>query len=163
MKNSELINNDRSNQLERAVEYILKHHTYGDEIEYEELFRILGVEEDPYMFSVLMARVKYMLVEYGYVLKSVINVGYRILYPQEATNMVFNSYAKSSLKKLGNGIRILQHVDTSLLNESDKERLETLYATLNKMYISNENSLIETGALINITKRKELGGDKNAD
>ena len=68
-----------------------------------------------------MSKIKNILIDYGYVLKSVGGVGYYILKPNQISSFTFRNYIVKPQKAYEKANRILNHVDTTKLNEIGKE------------------------------------------
>lgn len=109
---------------ELALEYILT-RKHGETIPYVTLANILRFslqdEQQEKIFKRRMSKIKNILIDYGYVLKSVGGVGYYILKPNQISSFTFRNYIVKPQKAYEKAKRILNHVDTTKLNEIGKE------------------------------------------
>ena len=109
---------------ELALEYILT-RKHGETIPYVTLANILRFslqdEHQEKIFKRRMSKIKNILIDYGYVLKSVGGVGYYILKPNQISSFTFRNYIVKPQKAYEKANRILNHVDTTKLNEIGKE------------------------------------------
>lgn len=109
---------------ELALEYILT-RKHGETIPYVTLANILRFslqdEHQEKIFKRRMSKIKNILIDYGYVLKSVGGVGYYILKPNQISSFTFRNYIVKPQKAYEKAKRILNHVDTTKLNEISKE------------------------------------------
>ena len=107
-------------RISELVEYILNLQ-YGDTISFEKAGYILKYnlenEKELRKFRSTMARVKNILVDYGYVLKTIANVGYYILKPKQISGYCYHTYIKRTENLLAKSDRILSHTKTSELSE----------------------------------------------
>ena len=88
-------------------------------------------------FRSIMARIRNALIDKGYVLKSIPNVGYYIMKPKQIPSYVYRTYTLKTLRFLEKQDRILQHTDTSELqglrireNEEIKELTQITYEAI---------------------------------
>jgi len=102
-----------------AIEYILN-KDYGETLSYNELGKLLGynVNDELELHSLKnqMSKIKNILIDYGYILKTVIGVGYYILKPKQISGYVYHAYIRKTEKILNKSDRILTHVDKSELS-----------------------------------------------
>lgn len=147
---------DRREQIEDVVDKILQTKKYGDSISYTELENLVGYERDEVGFVAVLTCAKELLIEYGYVLRSVLNEGYRVLYPNEIAEEVIQKHLKSSTNKLNKAIRIMQYTERDMLNKEELEFFEQVENLIGKTFNYNENMLFEAQALLNEVKMQEL-------
>ena len=103
-----------------------------------------------------MGFAKEALIEYGYVLKPVVNEGYKVLHPREITDYVTKKNLVSSLSKLEKGCRILHYTDRNELTDTEKERLQTLEKFILELHRDNENKILTIQFQLNEARAKEL-------
>ncbi len=151
-----LKNIDRREQVEDVVDKILKTKKYGDGISYAELEKLTGYERDEVGFIAILTCAKELLIEYGYVLKSILNEGYRVLYPNEIAEEIIQKYLKSSTNKLNKAIRIMQYTERDELSKDELTFFENVENLIGKTFNYNENMLFEAQALLNEVKMQEL-------
>jgi hypothetical protein len=148
---------DRLLENDGYIEDVLTRFNYGDLLSTSYFENLFGVKKEEMEFTYKFMVLKESLIDWGCILKAVLGQGYRILHPREIPAEVYNSYAKSSLKKIQKGMRILNSVDRSELTDEEKQQFAGLDKCLAIMYTNNENTLLTAQALISDTKRKELG------
>lgn len=114
----------KKRNMQEAIELILSKN-YGDTIPFEKLGGILGYNLDDELekrkFRSAMARVKDFLIEYGYILRTVSNVGYYILKPKHISSYCYRTYVDKTKVLLEKSQRILTHVDQTELSDVRKE------------------------------------------
>lgn len=147
---------DRIQETDEYTEKILMNFNYGDLINFKYLERLFGVDKEEIEFGYKMKFLKENLIEFGCILTVVINEGYRILFPNEVPQEVYRKYAKTSLNRIGKGLKILANVDRGMLTEQELQNYNEFEKVLSKMYRENENTLLMTQALIGEVRRKEL-------
>ena len=152
----EIKNIDRKQQVEDVVEKILNTKSYGDVISYIELEELTGYERYDVGFTIILGAAKELLVEYGYVLKSIINEGYKVLYPNEIAEEVIQKHLKQSTNKLNKALRIMQYAERGMLNKEELKFFEHVENLIGKTFNYNENMLFEAQALLNEVKMQEL-------
>lgn len=134
--------------LQEAIEFILEKN-YGETLLHEELSRILHVNlEDELMqkrYKYLMNRIKNFILQYGYVLKSIQNVGYYILKPSQISKHCFRTYIRRSTKLFNKSDFILEHTEKFDLDDDRLEEINNLM-DLNKQLIEKTEKMIEESA-----------------
>lgn len=125
-------------EIQEAIEYILS-FKYGDTIQFEKLAKILKFniedETEKRKFKNQMSRIKNFLIEYGYILKSVVGVGYYILKPQHISGYCYHTYIRRTLNLLEKSGKILKHVDTWSISNIRKQEHK-------QVSLLNENTMI---------------------
>lgn len=126
------------------IEYICD-KKYGDVIPELEAARILHYniedEQEKRKFKSLMARVKNALIDKGYVLKSIRNLGYYIMKPKQIPDYTYRTYTLATLRLLEKQDRILQHIDTSELNVTRLQENTEIKALNKSTYEAISNAL----------------------
>ena len=150
------MNKPREALISECGTKILRDFTYESIIPYEYLEAIIGYEKGEIAFSAILGAIKEYLVEFGYVLKPVVNEGYEVLHPRDVADFVMNRHLVGSLSKLNKGCRILHYVDRKSLNKEEKQRLESLEQFLIELEHDNENKIIAIQYQINEARAKEL-------
>ena len=89
-----------------------------------------------------MARVKNILIDYGYVLKTIVNVGYYILKPKQISGYCYHTYMRRTENLLEKSNRILQHTETYRLS-TDRKKEYNEVCDLNADLITNIENTIE--------------------
>ena len=152
----EIIRIDRREVIENVTEKILQQKKYGDIVSHEELEDWVGYERTDLMYLSILAPVKELLVEYGYVLRSVLNKGYKVLFPNEIAEEVIQKHLKQSTNKLNKAARIMQYTERDMLNKEELAFFEHVENLIGKTFNYNENMLFEAQALLNEVKMQEL-------
>lgn len=113
----------REEQIKDAVDFILD-HDYDSTIEFTELAQIMRFnisdEKEERKFKSTMSRVKNILIDHGYVLKTVIGIGYYILKPKHISGYCYRTYIDRTKSLLEKSDRILRHVDRTQLSDVRK-------------------------------------------
>lgn len=136
-------NSKYQEKKQEAIEFILDKN-YGDKIPFEQLARILGFniedESENRKFKNVMSKVKNVLIDHGYILKTVTGVGYYILKPKHISSYCYRTYVDRTKVLLEKSERILRHVDQTEL--SDIRKKEHLEMTRLNQDIYNEVGLV---------------------
>ena len=150
------MNKPRENLVLGGVEIIIRDFSYEDIIPYQYLENLFDCDKNDMSFGLLMGFAKEALVEYGYVLKPIINEGYKVLHPREIADYVTRKNLVSSLNKLEKGCKILHYADKKQLNKAEKERLEKLEKFILELHHDNENKILTIQYQLNEARAKEL-------
>ena len=146
----------RVNNIDNVVATILKEKTYGDELSYTYLENLLECDRTDFSFFYIICNVRDKLISNGYVLKNMINEGYRILFPNEIADEVVRKYIVQSTSKLETAKRIMQHTEMRLLNRQEREMFDYIQSLVTRELVSSTNTLTSAMALLNNVKQKEL-------
>lgn len=144
-------NSEYKQRISELVDYILEQE-YGTTIDFSKAAYILKYniedEKEEKKFKSTMARVKNILIDHGYVLKTIVNVGYYILKPKQISGYCYHTYMRETENLLAKSSRILQHTETyRLSNERKKEYTEA--CDLNADLITNIANTIEESSYYN--------------
>ena len=130
-------NSLKKRELQETIELILDKN-YGETILFEQLSKILHYnlddENEKRKFRSAMARVKNFLIDYGYVLKTITNVGYYILKPQHISSYCYRTYIDKTKVLLEKSERILKHTDKSELSDIRKKEHEEMTDLNQQLY-----------------------------
>ena len=114
----------REAQIKDALDYILD-KDYGATIEFTKLAEIMRFniedEQEERRFKSTMGRVKNILIDYGYILKTITGVGYYILKPKHISSYCYRTYIDKTKVLLEKSERILAHVDKNELSDIRKK------------------------------------------
>ena len=88
-----------------------------------------------------MARIKNALIDKGYLLKTITNVGYYIMKPKQIPNYVYRTYTLKTLRLIEKQGRILTHTETLDLSEQRKKENEEIKKLTEVTYEAIENSI----------------------
>lgn len=122
---------------------------YGQTISLSETGKLLGYNiEDEHELKKMkstLARVKNYLIDRGYVLKSIVGVGYYIMKPKQIPNYVYRTYTLRTLRLIDKQDRILAHTpisDLSELRQKENAEIKSLtkvtYEAINKSIDESE-------------------------
>ena len=118
---NERYNSKNLNRIQETIEYILTLN-YGDVILFETMAKMLNYniedEKEKAKFRNTMQKVKNFLINYGYILKSVVNVGYYILKPQQIASYTYRTYIQRPLRLFEKADIILEHTDITKLKDA---------------------------------------------
>lgn len=110
----------KKQNIAECIEYILSKQR-GDTMSTETLANLLGYniddEKEYRKFKSTMLRVKNILIDYGYVIKSISGVGYYILKSKQIAGYCYHTYILKTERLLEKSDRILTHTDKTELNE----------------------------------------------
>lgn len=138
----------KEQQVIELIDYILSKN-YGDTIPFSQAARILQYniedENENKKFKSMMSRVKNALIDKGYVLKSIVNVGYYIMKPKQIPDYTYRTYTLRTLRLLEKQDRILTHIDTSELSTIRIKENQEIKA-LNKTTYEALNTCIDTSS-----------------
>lgn len=129
-------------QVEEIEKYV-KQKKYGDTITFSELQVLtdynLKDKFESYKFkSNIMRKIKIRLLQYGIVLKSIRNLGYYILKPNQIQSYTYRTYIIRPLKHLEKAEMILINTKTEKLNKNELEKhKQTLDLDISLLKISN--------------------------
>jgi hypothetical protein len=146
------------NDKEMIVKYILN-KDFGETIKFEELqpytkYNLLD-ETESYIFkSSIMSKVKNILIEYGYVLKSIRYVGYYLLKPNQIQSYTYRNYIKKPLKAFMKAECILSNTNTKRLETEELIRHQ-LTTELSRNLIDETNKIINSKEYINLDEFKD--------
>lgn len=136
---------EHKQHIQEAIEYILDKN-YGDTIGFISLANLLHYniddEKECKKFKLMMSRIRNILIDYGYVLKSIVGVGYYILKPKQISGYCYHTYIKKTENLLNKSDRILNHVAQSELSEQRKQEYNDV-CELNSDVINAIDTTIE--------------------
>lgn len=141
-------------EAENITKYILDNFGYNDIITFEVFqnfthFNLLDVLELNFFKKSVMIKVRNWLINKGYVLKSIRNVGYYILKPNQIASYTYRTYIKKPLRLYEKAKTILVNTDTDFLNTKEFNE--------HKLTLDLNNKLeTETNKLINNETYKNL-------
>lgn len=132
----------------RFIECVVE-RGYGKTITLEETGKLLqyNIEDEHELKKMksVMCRIKNYLIDRGYVLKSIVGVGYYIMKPKQIPNYVYRTYTLRTLRLIEKQNRILDHTPTSDLsnvrqeeNAQIKDLTKVTYEAINKSIDESE-------------------------
>ena len=108
--------------------------------------RILGFniedESENRKFKNVMSKVKNVLIDHGYILKTVTGVGYYILKPKHISSYCYRTYVDKTKRLLEKSERILSHIDKTELSGIRKKEQSQMY-DLNQQLYSEIGLIVE--------------------
>jgi hypothetical protein len=135
----------KKRELQETIDLIFDKN-YGDTIPFEQLSKLLHYnldnEQEKRKFRSAMARVKNFLIDYGYVLKTITNVGYYILKPQHISSYCYRTYIDKTKVLLEKSERVLKHVDKTELSE-DRLKEHSEMTDLNQQLYGEIGLIVE--------------------
>lgn len=154
MKNKLIKNREKTS--EDLVAEILSNFTYGSIIPYNYVEDFLTYDRFSYDYMACLVLAKERLVEYGYVLVTEFNEGYRILKPNEIADHVIRKQLLSSLGKLEKGKKILHYANRYDLTDSEKETFDALEKFVTTLHSDNQNKILNASFMLNKARVEEL-------
>lgn len=144
-------NSEYKQRIQELVEYVTGLN-YGETISFEKAASILhyNIEDEKELkkFRSTMARVKNILIDYGYILKTITNVGYYILKPKQISGYCYHTYIRRTENLLEKSSRILLHTETVNLSPARKEEHDNV-RSLNAALINVIDTTIENSSYYN--------------
>lgn len=144
-------NSEYSQRKAELIEYILD-KDYGSTISFEKCAKILcyNIENEKELkkFRNTMSRIKNFLIEKGYILKTISNVGYYILKPKQISSYCYHTYIRRTENLLNKSNKILNYVETINLSDIRKEELNNI-KDLNSDLISELDLVVENSNYYN--------------
>lgn len=138
-------NSKNEKRIKDACEYILD-KKHGETIGFEKLAEILKYniedEQENKRFKNVMSKVKNILIDYGYILKTVTGIGYYILKPKQISSYCYRTYVDKTKVLLEKSDRILKHVDRTDMSDIRKKE-HTEMSELNKQIYSEIGLVVE--------------------
>lgn len=127
----------REGQIRDALDYILD-KDYGATIEFAKLAEIMRFnitdEQEERRFKSTMGRVKNILIDHGYILKTITGVGYYILKPKHISSYCYRTYIDKTKVLLEKSERILAHVDQTELSDIRKKEHKEMCELNQELY-----------------------------
>lgn len=144
---------NKSFQIDEVEKYI-KQKNFGDTITFEELQTLtkynLNDKFENYKFKSNVIRpVKSRLIHSGIVIRSVRNIGYYILKPNQIQSYTYRTYIVKPLKHFEKAANILINSQTTFLDESELEK-HNLTLNLDTELMEVTNKLIKNKKYSNL-------------
>jgi hypothetical protein len=155
MKNDSMENKDELTPKEKRKEiYKLIHNkNYGETVTFEELNKIIKEDlKDPYgkiRFKSQMSKVKNKLYDDGIVIRSIYNIGYYILKPNQVSSYTYRNFIVKPIKSFDKAKKILEHTNAKGLNADELTELNTT-GSLNETLIKTSNRILNSEPYKNI-------------
>ena len=144
---------NKSFQIDEVEKYI-KQKNFGDTITFEELQTLtkynLNDKFENYKFKSNVIRpVKNRLINSGIIIRSVRNIGYYILKPNQIQSYTYRTYIVKPLKHFEKAANILINSQTTFLDESELEK-HNLTLNLDTELMEVTNKLIKNKKYSNL-------------
>ena len=132
-------NSQYKQKISEVVEFILDKN-YGETLLHNELSHMLGynidLEVEEKKYKSMMGRIKNILLQYGYVLKSINGIGFYILKPTQVSQHCYRTYVKRAGRMYDKSEYILEHIEQLNMSDDRKEEIQNMMA-MNKQIIEN--------------------------
>jgi len=127
---SELINNKKKEEI--LYDYIIKLN-YGDTILHQDIESIIQEKHDSKKYQSIIQKAKRKLLESSKGLENVKGIGYRVIYPDNYTDLSLK-YIKSGYRKIDNGFKVLQHAPVNDMSKEGFERYRHVRDSANRLH-----------------------------
>ena len=140
-------------EFENIINYF-KTKKQGEQVTYDELqsFTHYNLQEPLEFFHFknnTMRRAKEGLVDYGFIIKAIPEVGYYILKSNQIQSYTYRTYIKRPLKQLDKAKRILTNTNVDLLKYDELQKHELTMQL-------NSDLIKENSKILGLDKYKEL-------
>lgn len=129
--------NSKNELIIRDICDFIRTKEYGEVIYNQEISRRIGLnielEEHKKIFKNLMSKVKNVLIDYSYVLKSVNGKGYYILKPNQIPSFTYRTYITKPQRAYEKAKRILERTDKSKFNQLNEQEHQEVTELNNQM------------------------------
>jgi hypothetical protein len=135
----------KQNIRKELINYILQ-FTHGDTITFEEIGELLNLniknEDEMKYLKRRVNGVRNALIDEGYLLKTISNIGYYILTPNQVPSFTYRTYIVKPQKAYQKASRILEHTTITKLNKKGKSEYNGV-CKLNNELIENTNNILD--------------------
>ena len=143
--------------IKDIVEFVLT-KDYGTKLYYTDISRRIGlnleIEEHKNYFSRLMGKSKNLLIDYGYILKSIGNNTYYILKPNQRASYTYRKYIVKPQKAYEKAKKILERTDKKTFSTLDKEEHKDVTKLNNQMIEVSDYTIFNSDYYKNKEKYK---------
>lgn len=151
--------NSKNELIIKDIIEFIRTKDYGTMIYYTDISKRIGLnielEEHLKLFKRLMSKVKNILIDYSYILKSVGGKGYYILKPNQIPSFTYRTYITKPQKAYEKAKRILGRTDKSNFREIDKEEYADVTELNNQMLSISAKTIHNSNYYKNKDKYKE--------
>lgn len=144
--------------IQDICEFILGKE-YGTMIYFTDITRRIGLniesEESMKLFKRLMAKVKNIMIDHSYILKSVGGKGYYILKPNQIPNFTYRNYILKPQKAYQKAKRILERTNRTRFENIDKENYNDVNELNNQMIQVSDYTIFNSSYYNNMSKYKQ--------
>lgn len=129
--------NSKNELIIRDICDFIRTKEYGEVIYNQEISRRIGLniesEEHKKIFKNLMSKVKNVLIDYSYILKSLSGKGYYILKPNQIPSFTYRTYITKPQRAYEKAKRILERTDKSKFNQLNEQEHQEVTELNNQM------------------------------
>ena len=156
--------NSKNELIIKDICEFIRTKNYGTIIYYTDITRRIGLnielEEHKKYFKRLMSKVKNILIDYSYILKSVGGKGYYILKPNQISSFTYRTYITKPQRAYEKAKRILERTDKKDFKKLDKEEYEDITKLNNKLIEVSDYTIFNSNYYKNKEKYKENDYDR---
>ena len=156
--------NSKNELIIKDICEFIRAKNYGTIIYYTDITRRIGLnielEEHKKYFKRLMSKVKNILIDYSYILKSVGGKGYYILKPNQISSFTYRTYITKPQRAYEKAKRILERTDKKDFKKLDKEEYEDITKLKNELIEVSDYTIFNSNYYKNKEKYKENDYDR---
>ena len=156
--------NSKNELIIKDICEFIRTKNYGTIIYYTDITRRIGLnielEEHKKYFKRLMSKVKNILIDYSYILKSVGGKGYYILKPNQISSFTYRTYITKPQRAYEKAKRILERTDKKDFKKLDKEEYEDITKLNNELIEVSDYTIFNSNYYKNKEKYKENDYDR---
>lgn len=156
--------NSKNELIIKDICEFIRTKNYGTIIYYTDITRRIGLnielEEHKKYFKRLMSKVKNILIDYSYILKSVGGKGYYILKPNQISSFTYRTYITKPQRAYEKAKRILERTDKKDFKKLDKEEYEDMTKLNNELIEVSDYTIFNSNYYKNKEKYKENDYDR---
>lgn len=156
--------NSKNELIIKDICEFIRAKNYGTIIYYTDITRRIGLnielEEHKKYFKRLMSKVKNILIDYSYILKSVGGKGYYILKPNQISSFTYRTYITKPQRAYEKAKRILERTDKKDFKKLDKEEYEDITKLNNELIEVSDYTIFNSNYYKNKEKYKENDYDR---
>lgn len=157
-------NSKNENDIKDIINFILEKE-YGSLVYYNEIAQRIGLnlefEEHIKLFKRLMSKVKNVLIDYGYILKSIGGKAYYILKQNQIASFTYRNYIIKPQRAYEKAKRILERTRKNEFTKLDEEEHDNVTILNNQMIEVSDYTIFNSEYYQNKDKYKENEYDKD--
>ena len=157
-------NSKNENVIKNIINFILEKE-YGSLVYYNEIAQRIGLnlefEEHIKLFKRLMSKVKNVLIDYGYILKSIGGKAYYILKQNQIASFTYRNYIIKPQRAYEKAKRILERTRKNEFTKLDEEEHDNVTILNNQMIEVSDYTIFNSEYYQNKDKYKENEYDKD--
>lgn len=156
--------NSKNELIIKDICEFIRTKDYGTMIYYTDITRRIGlnieIEEHMKLFKRLMSKVKNILIDYSYILKSVGGKGYYILKPNQIPSFTYRTYIIKPQRAYEKAKKILERVDKKDFRKLDIEEHSVVTELNNQLIEASDYTIFNSNYYKNKAKYKENEYDR---